>query len=329
MKALVYLGTNRVDYLDQPRPEAGPGEALVQVEAVGICGSDLHAYHGHDPRRVPPMILGHEAAGRVVEGSWLGRRVTFNPIAFCRHCEYCLGGRQNLCANRTMIGLSRPGAFAQYLSVPEHCLIALPEDLDPVAAALTEPCATALHGVNLAQRAAWAPLQEGRALVLGAGAVGLLTTLLLRQRGCREIQVSDTNPLRRRSAAATGQAAVLDPALEPPAAESFDLVFDAVGATVSRATAVEAVRPGGVIVHLGLLQGGGELDVRKLTLAEISFVGAYTYSQSELRAAAALLHAGVLGALHWVERRTLAEGARAFDDLHRGRTAAAKVVLQP
>lgn len=329
MNALVYTGTNEVIFRPERFPDPGPGEALVRVEAVGICGSDMHAYHGHDARRVPPLILGHEAAGYVERGRLRGRRVTMNPIAFCGHCEYCLSGRQNLCANRTMIGMSRPGAFAQYLAVPEQCLIEIPDDMDAVTASLTEPTATALHAMQLGTRVLPRSYAESRALVIGAGSIGLLIALLLRHHGCRDITIGDTNGLRRSTAIAADCGAVYDPSVSSPESNSFDVVFDAVGANASRKTAVDCAKPGGVIVHVGLLQGEGPLDVRKLTLGEIAFIGAYTYSQSDLRAAADALYQGALGDLSWVEKRPLGEGASAFSELHEGISPAAKIVLLP
>ena len=105
MKALVYTAPNEVTYRDEPEPSAAPGEVKIRVDAVGICGSDMHAYHGHDPRRNPPLILGHELAGEILEGPGKGRRATVNPLITCGYCEYCKQGRDNLCANRTMIGM--------------------------------------------------------------------------------------------------------------------------------------------------------------------------------------------------------------------------------
>lgn len=113
MKALVYTANNEVTYRDEPAPEVAPGDALVRIETVGICGSDMHAYHGHDPRRVPPLILGHEACGRVVQGRYAGQRVVLNPLITCGECQHCLTGRANLCQARTAIGLARPGAHGR------------------------------------------------------------------------------------------------------------------------------------------------------------------------------------------------------------------------
>ena len=330
MKALVYTAPDEVTYRDEPEPVAAPGEALVRIEAAGICGSDMHAYHGHDPRRVPPLILGHEASGLVIEGRAKGRRAAINPMIFCGACADCLGGRPNLCAKRNFIGMNRAGTFAELVAVPERNLIELPETMDPVHAALTEPAATALHAVTLAERALHRPTAEARALVLGGGSIGLLSALLLHNRGCRTITLGDTNPLRRATAERTGICAVYDPLNDDaPKADAFELVIDAVGAPATREAAVAAARPGGAIMHIGLQASGGELDVRKLTLAEITFIGTYTYTPLDLAAAVTALADGALGPLDWVEERTLGQGAAAFHDLDKGRTAAAKVVLRP
>ncbi len=333
MKALVYTQPNEVRLLDRDVPAAGPGEVVVRIDAVGICGSDLHAYHGHDPRRNPGLVLGHEFAGTVIDSAspaWLvGRRVTGNPLITCGHCDYCVQGRDNLCSNRTMVGMTRPGAFAERMSIPGQCLVAIPDSLDPVAAALTEPAATALHAIDLATRAMARPLAEGRVLILGGGAIGMLAALLLRQRGVDQLEVAETNALRRESLARHARCGTYDPRERGPEDNAFELVVDAVGSAITRKAALAAVRPGGVVMHIGLQDWASEIDMRKLTLAEITLLGTYTYSMADLRATVGALERGVFGDLSWVERRPLSDGARAFDDLHHGRLASAKVVLEP
>lgn len=330
MKALVYTAPCEVVHRDEPDPAAGAGEVLIRVDAVGICGSDMHAYHGHDPRRVPPLILGHELAGEILAGPGKGRRVTVNPIIACGHCEYCVQGRNNLCANRTMIGMQRPGGFAERVVTAVSAVIDLPEDMDVRAAALTEPAATALHALNLAARALVRPIPECAVLVIGGGAIGLLTALLLRSYGAREVWMAETNALRRAAALRAVPVRAFDPiAGGGPAENSMELVIDAVGAVATRKAALTAVKPGGVVLHIGLQDWASEIDMRKLTLAEITLVGAYTYATADLRAAARALHEGAFGDLAWVEDRPLAEGARAFDDLHHGRSRAAKILLRP
>ena len=330
MKALVYTAPREVVLRDEPDAAAGAGDVLIRVEAVGICGSDMHAWHGKDPRRVPPLILGHELAGEILEGPGKGRRVTVNPIISCGTCDYCVQGRNNLCANRTMIGMQRPGGFAERVATAASAVIELPEGMDVRAAALTEPAATAVHALNLAAKALARPVPECDALVIGGGAIGLLAALLLRSCGARRIWMAETNALRRSAAERAVPVKAFDP-LAPggPAEASVDLVIDAVGAAATRKAALAAVKPGGVVLHVGLQDWASEIDMRKLTLAEITLIGAYTYATADLRAAARALHEGAFGDLAWIEERPLAEGARAFDDLHHGRSAAAKILLRP
>lgn len=178
MQALVYVANEQMAFREEAEAEVlNPDETLVEIEAVGICGSDMHAYLGHDPRRVPPLILGHEAAGKVIEGDLSGKRVVINPLITCGRCAHCLDGRQNLCAERDLIGMYRPGAFAERVAIPTRNLIEIPDGMDASLAALTEPAATATHAVNLAERSLARPISETRALVIGGGSVGLFSAL--------------------------------------------------------------------------------------------------------------------------------------------------------
>lgn len=333
MRALVYAEPNRMEIQDRPYPALMPDEVVLKIDAVGICGSDLHAYHGHDPRRQPGLVLGHELAGTIVDSSLAGirpgTRVTANPLITCGRCEYCVQGRDNLCSNRTMVGMTRPGAFAEFMSIPASSLVDLPQELDPVRAALTEPAATALHALNLSMRALNRPLPECRSLVVGGGAIGLLSALLLKAYGCRDVVLAEVNPLRRRSAERHAGCVPLNPLENMPPENSFDFVIDAVGGAKTRGMALAAVKPGGVVMHIGLQDWASEIDMRKLTLAEITLLGTYTYTTADLRATVKALHRGIFGDLDWVETRRLDDGAAAFNDLAEGRAASAKIVLLP
>jgi len=329
MKALVYTNPLEVTYRDEPEPALAANEVVLKIDAVGICGSDMHAYHGHDPRRNPPLILGHELAGTVVAGPGIGTRYTANPLITCGSCEFCVQGRNNLCANRTMVGMTRPGAFAERMSIPTSSLVEIPQDMTAVMAALTEPAATALHAMNLSMRAMHRPLQESSLLIIGGGAIGMLAALLARSYGASDVRVAETNALRRASLEKHAGCRAFDPLSGKTPDNSIDLVIDAVGAKATRNAAFAAVKPGGVIMHVGLQDWASEIDMRKLTLAEITLLGTYTYSTADLRATVAALARGAFGDLAWVEERPLAEGARAFRDLHEGRSASAKIVLHP
>lgn len=329
MKALVYTDTLEVQYRDEADPVVAEGEALVKIEAVGICGSDMHAYHGHDARRVPPLILGHEAVGVVQNGQHEGQRFVLNPLMTCGHCDHCLGGRSNLCAERELIGMRKPGAFAQYINMPERNLLEIPQDMSPLAASLTEPAATSVHAVYLVEKIAHRPLSESRALVLGGGSIGVFAALLLKHKGCKEIVLGDTNPLRRQTAEQLDFGKVYNPIEQEVPAGHFDIVVDAVGSGRTRAASSEKVKAGGIISHVGLQDNEAGLDTRRITLEEITFLGNYTYSVLDLKAAIDLLYSGAFGSLDWVEQRPLSEGAEAFREIHEGKVAAPKVVLTP
>lgn len=331
MKALVYTGPECLEYRDEPDPVPREGEVLIQVEASGICGSDMHAYFGHDERRPAPLILGHEVSGQVVSGDKQGQRVVINPLVTCGLCDDCLGGRSNLCRQRQIISMQpRQGAFSELLSMPERNLVVLPDDMSFAHAALTEPVATAMHGVVEGERAFGRPVAEARVLVLGGGAIGIAVALILHSHGCGEIRLGETNQLRRQTVVNASVCDVYDPLNDPePDVNDWDIVIDAVGGAATRKAASRAVKPGGVIVHIGLMDNDGGLDVRKLTLQEIRFLGCYTYTMLDIRASVNALYSGALGKLDWIEQRPLSEGANAFLDLSRGRSASAKIVLVP
>jgi 2-desacetyl-2-hydroxyethyl bacteriochlorophyllide A dehydrogenase len=333
MKALVYTQPGEVQLQERPMPQAAPGEVVLRIEAVGICGSDMHAWHGHDPRRKPGLVLGHEFVGSIVEsradGFERGTRFTGNPLITCGVCEYCVQGRNNLCAHRTMVGMSRPGAFAEQMSIPAASLIDMPQDMPAVHAAVTEPAATALHAINLSMRALARPLPECRVLVLGGGAIGMLSALLLRHYGCSDVTVAEVNPLRRAQLAQHARVHTCNPKEESLPEAHYDYVMDAVGSAATRKSAFAAVKAGGVIMHVGLQDWASEIDMRRLTLAEITLLGTYTYTTADLRATVQAIHQGAFGDLAWVDVRPLAAGPQAFDDLDKGRAASAKVILQP
>ena len=330
MKALVYTDTLELQYREEPKPVPDTDEALIEIEAVGICGSDMHAYHGHDARRVPPLILGHEAVGIVQNGRQKGKRVVLNPLITCGHCNHCQGGRSNLCAERELIGMRRAGAFAQYINIPERNLLDIPQDMDATIASLAEPAATSLHAIYLAEKVLHRPLSECRTLILGGGSIGVFAALMLAHKGCTTIYLGDTNPLRRETAVKLGCATIYDPlGGDLPETASFDLVIDAVGSGRTRAASSELVASGGIISHVGLQDNEPGLDTRRLTLDEITFLGNYTYSVIDLRAAIDLLYNGALGPLDWVETRLLADGAEAFREIHEGKAASPKIVLKP
>lgn len=323
MKALVYDGVETLGYRDMPDPIAGMGEYLIRVDAVGICGSDMHAYLGHDARRPAPLILGHEAAGVIVSGGMDGRRVTINPLVTCGICLACTRGRENLCPERQIISMQpRQGAFAQYISMPFTNLVTVPDDVSLAHAALAEPLAVSWHAVRLALEASHQG-SERRALVIGGGAIGLAGALALRAMGVSDVTITEPNEVRRDFLTGLGENAVAQ------VEGQYPIVIDAVGYAATRASASALAAPGGVIAHVGLGEDAGGLDVRRMTLQEITFIGTYTYTDQDFRNTAAAIFDGRLGALDWCQYRPLAEGAAAFAALRAGTVAEPKIVLDP
>lgn len=330
MKALVYTGPEAMEIRDEPMPDAGE-DLIVAVEACGICGSDMHAYLGHDERRPAPLVLGHEAAGRIVDGPRAGERVAINPLVTCGVCDDCLSGRSNICAFRQIISMPpRPGAFADYVRIPERNVVPVPDELDLAVAALAEPIATSYHAVNLGERAAHKPLAASRIAVMGGGAIGLAAAGVLKSRGCKDIMIAETNALRRQALARWDIADSYDPtAAGRPEDSTFDMVVDAAGFTPTRAESTRVVKPGGVVVHIGLGGGDAGVDIRKMTLQEITFIGTYTYTMTDYRETLDGLHKGLFGSVDWYEERPLDAGADAFRELQLGQVAASKIVLKP
>ena len=330
MKALVYLGPNRMVHRDEPEPVALADEVLVRVEAVGICGSDMHAYHGFDSRRPPPLILGHEAAGRIVSGPRTGQRVTINPLVVDPACPYAIEGRWHLSPTRQIISMPpRPGAFAEFVRIPERNVVAIPDDMPMSTAALAEPIAVAWHAVRIGMERLHLPLASARVVVLGGGAIGLASGIVARHFGAHDVRIGETNAMRRATLSQHERFETYDPLVPGMVADgTIDLVIDAVGAAATRSAASAMVRPGGVIVHVGLLPGQDGLDVRKITLQEVTLMGSYCYTPTDFVDTVRALAARQLGTLGWFEERPLAEGPAAFTAIDEGRIAAAKIVLR-
>jgi threonine dehydrogenase-like Zn-dependent dehydrogenase len=331
MKALVYTAPNAVEFREERDPVPKNDEVLIRVAACGICGSDMHGYHGHDERRPAPLILGHEAAGTAMTGKLKGRRVTVNPLVTCNVCDACQSGRPQLCASRMILSMpARPGAFAEYVTMPEGNLVPLPDHLDETRAALAEPIAVSYHAVDLGLRKLARPISSSTTVVLGGGAIGLTSALCLALRGARDIRIAEPHAGRRKTAEKAGPFKAYDPGgASTPADGSVDLIIDAVGASATRTAAFKMVKPGGVIVHLGLIKGSDGVDVRRLTLQEITFTGSFCYTPVDLRETVAGLAAGHFGPLNWFEQRPLKDGARAFADIDAGKTDFAKIILHP
>jgi len=318
MKALVYTGPDQMEIRDVPEPVASDGQCIVDVAYCGICGSDMHAYHGHDSRRVPPLVLGHEAVGVVQTGQYSGKRVAINPLMTCGLCDACMSGRMHLCSNREPIGMRMPGAFAERVLIREQNLIVLPDKLSFKHAVLAEPMACAVHAVAIGFSRLARPREETKVVILGGGAIGLLSALVFREKGIGRLLIAETNEKRRHVLEQSVDAETYNPLKDNPDTAGADIILDSVGSGATRYTASQLVAPGGTIVHIGLQDNEPGLDTRRLTLQEIAFFGAYCYTNEDFLEALSLLHGGLADKGEWTEMRSLSDGAQAFRDIQNG-----------
>ncbi len=324
MKALVYVGEEKLDFREVADPVVKSGEQLIKVDSAGICGSDMHAYLGHDERRPAPLILGHEASGIILGGDRNGERVAINPLVTCMRCQACISGRENICSKRQIISMApREGTFAEMVSVPEVNLVNVPLDVPLEKAALTEPLAVSWHASRLALEALHSSMDRN-VLIIGGGAIGLASALAFKAMEIENIVIVEPNIIRRKYLNDNCNVVAVE-----KADELFSIVVDAVGFKKTRELASEKVSPGGVITHIGLGEDLGGIDVRRITLQEVSFIGTYTYTAQDFKDTAKAIFDGRLGSLDWIERRPLSEGNRAFSDIREGKVPSPKIVLGP
>ncbi len=334
MHALVYTGTNKIEFKEVKDPTPKEGESLIRVKASGICGSDMHAFHGNDERRIPPLILGHEISGTSLDGKYKNKEVVINPLISCEKCEYCKNEREHLCPKRTMIGMSTPikreGGLAELVSVPEKNIFEVPKNLSIKDAALAEPTAVALHTVLLAEQNVKKPLSECKILIQGGGAIGLLCGLVLNTvKNSKNIIMSDPNKKRLDECSKYLSANFVSPKDKSIRENNFDLVLESVGLEITRLQAIKSIAPGGTIVHIGLTQPLGTFDFKKLTIQEITLVGTYCYTNKDFKNTLEILTSKTLGDLGWIEYRELKKGSEAFNEIHNGTCVAPKIILIP
>lgn len=344
MKALVLKDAMKLEYTEVPTPSLrGPDDVLIRVRAAAICGSDVHGLDGSTGRRRPPVIMGHEASGEIVEVGQAvrsfrpGDRVTFDSTEYCGTCFHCLRGEVNLCDNRRVLGVScaeyrRDGAFAEYLVVPERILYALPAGLDYVSAALAEPCAVAAHAASLAPR----KLGDSIAVV-GSGLIGLLLIQILKATEAGPVIAFDTSPERRKAALGFGADHALDPAQPDAMAQlraltggrGVDRAFEAVGATAPVATAIESLRKGGSLVLVGNLSPKIDFPLQAVVTRQLSLYGSCALA-GEYPFVLDLMARGKLDARALVSAAApLSEGAAWFARLYAREPGLLKVVLEP
>tara|TARA_B100000686_G_scaffold242651_1_gene251424 strand:+ start:836 stop:1840 length:1005 start_codon:yes stop_codon:yes gene_type:complete len=332
MQALVYTDTQTLIYREEKNPKLVKGESIIKVSASGICGSDMHAYHGKDDRRIPPLILGHEISGIIEKGNEAGKKVVLNPLITCGSCNYCKNGREHLCSKRIILGMNRPierqGGFAEYVSIPDKNIYELPKNLSIKEAPIAEPCAVALHAVELGEKELTNPINNNKVLIIGAGAIGLLCGLILSKiKKCKNIVIVDPNDKRLGVSLKYLDAEGFKPDSKNINSNDFDIVFDTVGMEITRQQAIKCIKPGGIIIHIGLTQPSGIFDFRKTTLQEITFIGTYCYTNKDFEKTLNILNNKEIGSLDWIEYRELKQGSSAFKEIHDGKCTSPKIIL--
>ncbi|TBL76594.1 zinc-dependent alcohol dehydrogenase [Paenibacillus thalictri] len=337
MKAIVYQGPRQLSMEEHEVPQAGPGEAIVKVEAVGICGSELEGYLGHSSVRVPPLVMGHECCGTIVDAcgadgaaaaNWsAGDKVVVNPLINCGSCDRCLAGKTHLCRHRVLIGIHRPGAFAEYVKVPLQSLLVVPKTLDSSLASLAEPLAVCIHALKLGLR------PFGELLIFGAGAIGLLTLQAARNMGAQRILVVDRQEARLGHAAALGADTATPEQLEAKLSElapgGIDTIIDCVGVTATRQQALQWISPGGIIVLVGLGHDESPLQLNRLIRQEVALFGSYSYTREDFTQAVRLLTGGKISMDRWTGTCRLTEAPDAFHVLAEGSSPFSKIILHP
>ncbi|HEY5227017.1 MAG TPA: galactitol-1-phosphate 5-dehydrogenase [Opitutaceae bacterium] len=343
MKALVLKEYQRLTVEEIPVPVVQPDEVLVRVRACGICGSDVHGYDGSTGRRIPPVIMGHEAAGEIAEtgsgvtGWGRGDRVTFDSTIYCGRCWHCLRNDVNLCDNRRVIGVScgeyrRDGAFAEYIAVPARILYRLPQNLAFGEAALVEAVSVALHAVNRSPVSA-----ASSAVVVGSGMIGLLIIQVLRAKGCARIVAIDVDESRLEAARRHGATEAFSSAAANLAASvreltggrGADIAFEAVGLAPTLGIAIECTRKGGSITLVGNVSPSVELPLQAIVTRELTLVGTCA-SSGEYPECLEMISRGAVDVASLVSAAApLSEGAGWFRRLHAREKGLMKVLLVP
>lgn len=343
MKSLLLSEYNHLEVVDLPVPDPGPDEVLVRVEACGVCGSDVHGYDGSSGRRIPPIVMGHEAAGTVAAAGTKvarfskGDRVTFDSTVYCGACAFCARGEINLCDSRQVVGVScgdyrRSGAFAEFIAVPERILYRLPETISFAEAAMLEAVSVALHAVRISR------VKRGEtALVIGAGMIGLLTLQAAKAAGCTRVLIADIDETRLNLAKRVGAdealhlsgAELVAEVLRQTNGKGVDVVWEAVGRNETVSAAIDCARKGGAITLIGNVTPEVTLPLQKVVTRQLRLQGSCA-SAGEYPEAIDLVASGKIQVKPLITAiAPLEEGPRWFRRLHGREPNLMKVVLTP
>ncbi|MFL5802249.1 MAG: zinc-binding dehydrogenase [Roseiflexaceae bacterium] len=339
MRALVYEGPWQMPLRQIEPPAPGPTDVVVAVQAVGVCGSDVHGFMGTTGRRKPPIVMGHEfsgvirAVGEQVAGHRAGERVVVHPLQTCGSCPACRAGRPNICVNRKGLGISMDGAYAESVRVPQQMLYALPDAMSWEQGALVEPLAVAMHAVNLTPIALMDTL-----VIIGAGTIGLLALVCARRRGAGTIIMTDRSPHRLATAQRLGADVVVNIAEQDPLALvqahtgglGAHAVIEAVGATPAVKQSLAVVCNGGHVTWIGNSQPEVEINMQQIVTRELTVRGAYCFDEEFGRSIELIRRSDTFDITQLIEVvAPLDEGPQLVHDLAKGSLEAVKVILKP
>ena len=344
MKAAALKGSRLMEVVELPETEPDAGEVRLRVAYCGICGSDMHEYESANPPRslgLMQPVMGHEFSGTIVSlGAGVtafrpGQAVVGNPGAGCGTCRYCAAGRENLCRAATMtgggMGYTRPGAYAEYVTLPERSVVPLPDGADLRSAALTEPLAVARHALI---QGGYRP--DEALVVAGAGPIGLLTVIAARHMGGARIIVSEPLPGRRSAAESAGATHVVEPAQLMAVAQQLtngdgaDLSVDASGLPAGIADCTNATARGGRIVLAGVGEQPYSLDILRSIINEYTYIGVLGYTRSEFAETAMMIARGDVDVSSVISQTVSVEATPdAFARLSDGRNELRKVLVSP
>jgi len=343
VKALLYTKPYTFEFTDVPDPSVGDDDVLVRVKACGICGSDVAGHTGKTGRRLPPLIMGHEAAGvveqvgRHVAGFAPGDRICFDSTVYCNQCPACKQGLYNRCVKRQVLGVSVPefkrnGAFAELLAVPHWICATLPDHMSFVQASLLEPASIGTHAANRPPISA-----SDTVAVIGAGTIGLFILQAAKLRGAKTVIACDLNEFRLGLARQVGADVCLHPGktslkeeiLQRTDGRGANVAWEAVGFGETFRQAISITRTGGYVVAVGNLQKEIEFNLQELVSRELTFTGSYA-SAGEFRTCIDLIASGQINVAPLVsEVLPLAEGPSAFKRLLEAKENLLKIVLEP
>ena len=339
MRALIYEGPRNMHIREIPEPSPQRDQVKIRIQYCSICGSDVHGYTGASGRRIPPMIMGHEASGIVTEigkdvnSVQPGQRVAIQPIDFCGYCELCRAGKVEVCRNRRGLGvMDVNGAFAEYVCVSEKQAVPIPESLDLMQASLIEPSAVTYHAVKQLL-----PVYDKTVFVAGAGVIGILVVKWLKYFKCKNVLISGLSEEKLEIARQQGADIAFDPRKtnvrqvleENGLQDGVDIAIECVGATPTVGQAVESATINGTVMWIGNAARMVEIDMQKIVTSEVKILGTYGFSDKDFCEVVKILAEGDFEVWSMISKTvSLDQATEEFEKLANGKDTDLKILIK-